>query len=200
MNAVIKERLLTPQELKYVDEYCKSSVKTHAALAAGYSKASLATQLVRLNKSSIVQAHIKKTLEKQSKKLAIEGQKVLQALALIGFSNIHDFLTKDPASGRVVLKQFDQLDRDKLSAVAEFTETDTPHGKRTRLKMYSKLDALEKLGKHLKLFEDQVTNNTQVNVSIGNAMEAISFDSILDKIDSGSSADKTIEHKSDTTA
>ncbi len=93
-------------------------------------------------------------------------ERVVQELALIGFADMGTYLTLggDPKGGPTARLDWSKLPADATKIIQEITQEehtggrghDTGQIKRTKFKLYSKLDALEKLGRHLSMFTDKV--------------------------------------------
>lgn len=106
----------------------------------------------------------------------ISAEKVLQELAVIGFSNIADYVRVD-ADG-IPMPDFSAVTRRQFAAIGEVTyediETGQRTGKRVKFKLLDKKGALVDLGRHLGLFKDDRTVNVNVH-----ADAATTFDSRL---------------------
>lgn len=106
----------------------------------------------------------------------IAAEKVLQELAVIGFSNMADYVKMDEMGNPIV--NFTNVTRRQFAAVAEITiediDTGPRKGKRTKFKLLDKRAALVDLGRHLGLFKDDRTVNVNVH-----ADAATTFDSRL---------------------
>ncbi len=146
------KNVLMPQQRLFVHEYLIDLNAMQAAIRAGYSEKTAGSQACRLLKNVKIKAAIDKALEKRAQKLEITGDRVLQEIAKIGFSNMRDFMRWGP--GGVRLKDSDELTEEQAACVSEVVETATESGGSIRFKLHDKLSALEKLGKHLKLFTD----------------------------------------------
>lgn len=133
-------------------EYLIDLNAKRAAIRAGYSERSAEVTACRMLRTPKIKAAIDKALEKRCAKIEITGDRVLQEIAKIGFSNLTDFMQWGP--GGVKLKSSDELTVEQAACVSEVVETTTESGGSIRFKLHDKLSALEKLGKHLKLFTD----------------------------------------------
>lgn len=99
-------------------------------------------------------------MEARSKRTRIEADRVLEELADIGFGNMGDYATIDPDSGRLVL-DMSALPEGGTALIQELTQEesveargdDAERVRKTKIKLYSKLEALEKLARHLKLYD-----------------------------------------------
>jgi len=97
-------------------------------------------------------------LEIAREKHAIDASRVLVELAKVAFANLGDYVSDD---GQVNLAR---LTRDQKAAIIEYTVDDLSRGrKRIRIKLSSKLDALDKLARHLGLYLDSSTLNVTQN-------------------------------------
>lgn len=153
------DKMLTAKEAAFVAAYITDpdGNQTRAAKAAGFSSAQ------GLMKRPHVRKEIGKRMNKAMAKKQITAERVVEELGKIAFANIDDFVDDE-------YRIEDKPSRKKMAAVQEVT-TETllapldkdgnplpgkDDVKRVKLKMYSKLDALDKLGRHFKLFTDKV--------------------------------------------
>lgn len=141
---------LTAKQRKFVKEYLVDLNATQAAIRAGYSK-NCAAEIgaENLRKPQIADA-VQVGQAKLADKAGITAERVLNELALIGFSDPRAVMEWD-ADG-VSLKPSVDLSRDHAAMVAEVVQTKDG----MRIKLHSKTDALAKLGQHLGLFKERV--------------------------------------------
>lgn len=100
----------------------------------------------------------------------INEKNVLQQLARIAFADAGDLLVPDDAGGFTI--DFGLITANMRSAISEFTVEETHVGRgedavpvtKVKFKTHSKLQALEMLAKHLRLFEDATTINIESDV------------------------------------
>ena len=132
-----------------------------SAIKGGYggTPESAAQYAVELIKKPHVKAAIQEGMRERSIRTGIDQDMVVRALSRVAFSNIKDFvdwvafsvptdfIDGDPG-GRIIIKPIDEIDVDKLSAIAELSS----NGGRRKIRMHDKLKALELLGKHLGMF------------------------------------------------
>jgi phage terminase small subunit len=143
---------LTEKQKLFCKEYVIDLNGFKAACRAGYSKLSAAeTASEALDNPYIVQ-EINRLMESRNKRLEITADHVLKELARLAFSDARR-VVKWGHKGIEAVDSEDLADDDAL-AIAEISQVETIHGMRTKVKMYDKLGALDKLGKHLKLFSD----------------------------------------------
>jgi phage terminase small subunit len=153
---------LNVRRRKFVDAYLAGGIGSQAVIAAGYqargnSAEASAVQLLRNIQVQAAleerRAELRGTLTTSAGDL-ITVERVLQELALIAFADLHDFVTWD--ADRVTVRDVARVDAQKRRALAEVAQTVTINGSTIRVKLHNKLDALEKLGKHLGLFPDKL--------------------------------------------
>jgi phage terminase small subunit len=130
-----------------------------AAIKAGYSEKSAKKIGWKLGKKANVQHLLRKFRERIEARTGITKARVLNELARLGFSDIGNYFVVE--NGRVRFN-FEELTRAERAAIQELTIEETAEGKgknrrpvtRTKLKLANKREALELLGRHLKLFEN----------------------------------------------
>lgn len=156
---------LTRRQEIFAAEYCVDSDGKRAAIKAGYSEKTAESQASQLLKNPKVSDVISKKTQKILNKLEISAEKVLQELALLGFSNMLNYVTiGDDGQADIDLSK---LTREQAAAIQEIS-VDATGGTgdgerrqvlRTKFKLSDKRGALELLGKHLKLFTEKIELN-----------------------------------------
>jgi phage terminase small subunit len=164
---------LTDKQKKFVEEYLIDLNATQAATRAGYSKKTAYSMGQRLLKNVEIQAKIQNAMDKRSHRTEITQDWVLEELRRIAASNgamYAKVVTKERYETIVdengdtkqipVTSQFVELtDTDKLSEVQESAISgieQTRNG--IKVSTYDKIRALELLGKHLGMFNDNSNN------------------------------------------
>lgn len=165
---------MTQKQQIFVSAYLADLNATSAAIAAGYSPKTAYSQGQRLLKHVEVSAEIQQKLGKIFGKFEISERRVLQEMARIAFSDIRKIFTDDGS-----LKEINELDDDAAAVIAgveheklfeHFGKGQAKHvGTTTKVKLNSKNQALEMLGKYLKLFND-ATTNIQVNIQLASTL------------------------------
>jgi phage terminase small subunit len=154
--------VLTPKQLRFVEEYLIDLNATQAAIRSGYSeKTAKVIGAENLTKPDIAAA-IKAAQAARSQRTQITADMVVQELARIGFSNMRSF-TKFGPDG-VTLKDIDDLDEDAARCIAEVSETKTKDGGSIKFKLHDKKGALDSLGRHLGIFVDKTEHSGSVTV------------------------------------
>jgi phage terminase small subunit len=162
---------LTAKEARFVEEWPVDFNGRQAAIRAGYSAKS-ATEIAyeNLRKPHIQQA-IRQKLKERSRNAEITKQMLVQELRLIAFADKRDFF-RVTESGTLVL-DMDIDDPLLLRSIAEVTQEDFPDGKgedaqrvrRTKLKMYDKIRAIELIAKLEGHYSDKLELSGEVKTS-----------------------------------
>lgn len=143
---------LTPKQQKFCEEYMIDLNGTQAAIRAGYSKKTAFTIANENLNKPYIQSVISELKQKLSAKTGITAERIINELAKVGFSNIQDYL-KEGGS----FKDFLKVDANQAGAISsiKFATTTFEGGERqeVQVKMWDKVSALEKIGKHIGLFE-----------------------------------------------
>jgi phage terminase small subunit len=159
--APIKPPIFTAEEKKhrFVLLYFKKPNGMEAAKAAGYSgtEDSLITTASRLLADAKVQAQLQAMRDRLQERTGITVDKLMHELGKMAFSNIRTFMR--PGTNEIDLTQ--DISEEDWACVSEvITETYMDGGgpsarevKRVKIKLYDKLTAIEKAGKHLGMFD-----------------------------------------------
>jgi phage terminase small subunit len=163
---------MKPKQQKFVDEYLIDLNGSQAAIRAGFSPKAANRTGSRLLSRVDIQAAIAKGRAIMSKRTGITQDRVLTELAKIGFSDIRKVLTPD---GNVQSPH--DWDDDTAGAISSFevVASRTPDGSEVtesvhKFKVWDKLSALEKIGKHLGMFKVDVAR-TDTNIEISPAKD-----------------------------
>jgi len=149
---------LAPRQAQFVAQYLIDLNATRAAQRAGYSPKTAYSQGQRLLKNVEVQSAIQAAMDKRAEKLEITADRVLDEIAKLAFFDPRKFFEDDGS-----LKRIQDLDDDTAMSLARMEvielfegsgEQKHAYGLMKKIKLADKLSALEKLGKHLKLFSD----------------------------------------------
>lgn len=158
---------MTQKQERFCQEYIIDFNGARAAIAAGFSEKGAAVAGSRLLSDVNVQAEIQRLKQELQVSTKISAERVVTELAKIGFSNIQDFL--EPGNNLIDLTS---VDADKAAAIGSIkrVEVETEFGTRitTSFQLWDKVSALEKLGKHLGVFEadnNQKRPLIQVNIA-----------------------------------
>lgn len=153
--------MLNDRQKRFIAEYIVDLNATRAAIRAGYSAKTADRIGSRLLGKVEIAAAVAKAQERCAAKLEITAERVLAEIACVAFSDITDYIREDGTIDWTLIKG---LPREKRVAVQKLI-VDTTGGagdgerkkiERTRFELASKLEALEMLGRNLKLFTDKI--------------------------------------------
>ena len=112
------DRELTDRQERFAQEYsANGGVAATAAVAAGYSAASAASQGSRLLKNVNVAARIRELHEETAHRLGATRETVVSELAAIAFSSLGNIVTFGPAG--IELRPIDEIPRADLAGIAD---------------------------------------------------------------------------------
>ncbi len=158
---------LTPQQRRFVDEYLVDLNATRAAIRAGYSEKTAVQQASRLLTNVNVQAAVAEAQAARAARVGITADNVLRELARLGLSDVRRMFRDDR-----LLNPGEWTD-DAAAAVAgiEVDKRKDPgedgeYYTVTKIKLWDKNSALEKLCKHLGLFDKDNSQKPAMVVNI----------------------------------
>lgn len=138
----------------FIEEYLKDLDAQRAALAAGYSASMAASKAYQWVSGSKVKPHVFAAVcaaqKKRSERTEVTQDAVVRELARIAFGSARQVLEWGPDG--VTLKSSDELDDASAAMVAEVSESRNSR----RVKLHSKVHALELLGRHLGMWKDKM--------------------------------------------
>lgn len=132
---------------KFADEWLVCRNQAKAALAAGYAPRSVNIHATRVFNHPLVQEYIKPLLKELTEKTHLSAERVLEEIARVAFANLGDYYKLDAKGKKFVIKELDELTKAQQACISEYAP-----GK--HIKLHSKDSALDKLGKHFKLYTD----------------------------------------------
>lgn len=162
----MSDKPLNPNQLRFVEEYlCDQSSATAAAIRAGYSIKSAKSIAKELMKDERIKDAIEVGQANLRKKIGVTAERIIQELAMIAYAKPGDTikLTGDgdyEANIDTPIRK-EQETGGSPSEVLVSTVVDKKGNKSKAVtiktvKLSDKIAALEKLGKFLGLFKDQV--------------------------------------------
>ena len=166
---------MTKKQKRFCEEYLIDLNATQAAIRAGYSPKSAGDTGSEILKYPDVRAYVDKLLAEQSVRTGVIADRVIRELAKVAFVKATDVIDTDTGNVRD-----DATDNDRacIAAVkvkrvngADFDSTER------EIRLCDKVKALELLGKHLGLFEDNI------NVDVNGAVK------IVDDIEDGNTSE-----------
>ena len=139
---------LTHMQQLFVQEYLVDLNATQAAIRAGYSPETAASQGHRLLRNVEIEEKIKSAMDARAERTGITADRVLSELAAIGFASMGDYLTTE-SNGNHKLN-FAKLTRDQMAGITEIKiESNGMGGRKVQIKLKEKLAALVLMGRHL---------------------------------------------------
>jgi phage terminase small subunit len=144
---------LRPKQRRFVDEYLCDFNATQAAIRAGY-RAKRADQIGYENlRKPEIQAAIAQRQQALQQQCEVTQERVIQELASIAFSDLRAYMQWGPDGIR--LEPSSTLTPQHARVVKQLVVTVTEAGRTVRLALHDKVSALDKLGRHLRLYNDQ---------------------------------------------
>lgn len=159
---------ITPQQQRFVDEYLIDPDNAAAAAKrAGYSIKNAASLACNLLKHPGVAKAVKEAMGQRAKRLGITQDRVLQELALIGFAKLSDAVTMhEDGDASVDMKGLSESNKQPAEVIVTITKGKNA-GKSVivkSVKLADKVSALEKIGKHLGMFKEQVEHSGKLTL------------------------------------
>lgn len=159
---------LTPQQLRFCEEYLIDLNGKQAAIRAGYSEDSATQQASRLLTYANVSAKITELTARRSARAAINADQILAELSRIGYTDIRSIF-KDDGTIKDVKDWPEDLAR-AIASVEVLEEYDGSGKDRTwigftkKVKFWDKPRALELMGKHKALFPNKFEHSGKVTL------------------------------------
>jgi phage terminase small subunit len=155
-NATLNEK-----QKRFAAEYLIDLNATQAAIRAGYSEKTAASQGQRLLTNVEIQKLVQRGMDERGERTEITQDRVLQELAKVAFSDLRKVLT--PGGALIDAQDWDDDVAGFISSVEVVKKPSGEHDEEGRpvvehvhkIKAWDKMAALEKLGKHLGMFVDR---------------------------------------------
>jgi phage terminase small subunit len=164
---------MTEQKKRFADKYFETLNGSKSAVYAGYSESTSRQIAYNLLQEPEVEEYLTKLREKYELKTGITKEKWLNELAEVGFSNIQDFI-EDSNN----IKDISKIEKSKAASVSSVKKTviEGEFGTKevVEFKLHDKLNALEKIGRHLGYFEkdnEQLKSQTQNIINLGSGVK-----------------------------
>lgn len=159
----MKERGLTPKQARFVDEYLKDLNATQAAIRAGYSARNAGKIGPELLGKTRIAAAIAERMGEREKRTEITQDRVLLEIARLALFDPRKLFNADGSP-----KSIQELDDDTAAAIAGLDVVATGNaemgvGQVMKIKIADKNSALEKLARHLGMYNDKL----DVNLNLG---------------------------------
>ena len=157
---------LNPRQELFVLEWFKDGNASRAAAAAGYAPQGARMRGYALLANPRVKAHIAAKRDKREKKFDVTAEKVLEQAARMAFVDPRAYVN---AAGELI--PLHQLSDEAAAALQGLEVDQGQNGKmRTRYKLVDRGAAVDKLMRHLGMFEK---DNTQAVDAVGNLLASI---------------------------
>ena len=146
---------LNDRQAAFVREYLIDLNGTQAAIRAGYSKRSASGIAIRLLRKNHVQAAIQAAMDARAKRLELSADNVLEEIRRVAFCDPRQFFRADGS-----LVPIPELSAEAAAALAgmdveEVGGGDRPLIRTKKIRLVSKVAALEMAAKHLRLLVDR---------------------------------------------
>lgn len=139
---------LTGKKLSFAINYAIHENGARACRDAGYSEKTANRKAYQLLQDPEIKAEIDKLIAERMKRLEITGDRVLNELAKIAFTDTTDII--DLAKGVLTIEDFEALSPEQRACIQSAKKTKEG----IEIKLYDKIAALTKLGQNQKLFTD----------------------------------------------
>jgi hypothetical protein len=152
---------LTPKQKAFCDYYLHTFNATQSAIQAGYSHhTALKGEILHIPK---IQMYLQERQHRIANSIDINREKILKEIARVAFTNAGDFYNSDGS-----LKPLAELSDDARASIADLRITrKIKAGKETEevhLKMHNKMEALDKLARHLGFYNFGATYKPQPEI------------------------------------
>ena len=152
--------LSNPKYEAFCQEYMKDLNGAQAAIRAGYSEKGANVKGAQLLAIVSISERIAELMQERQQRTQVTADMVIAELAKIGFHNVQDFVN----GGNSIL-ELKHLDANKTAAVSSVKTTLKADGDLvSEVKFHDKVAALEKLGKHLGIFERDNKQKTEITI------------------------------------
>lgn len=145
---------LTEKEKKFIEEYLMDFNGTRAVVASGYTenRKVAAVQAHQLLRKPNIQRAIAAHFSRRKKKFEKEEDRILEELRAIAYAQITDTCKWTKRGIKLIPSR--KLKKKHVKAIAEISEVSTDKTTTLRVRKHDKLKAIELLGKHFGMWED----------------------------------------------
>lgn len=144
------QKTLTAKQARFVEEYLVDLNASAAARRAGYSQKTAEWIGPQLLTKSHVQEYLQSAQRERSARTGITADRVIAEIAKVAFADPRKVMSWGP--GGVELKDSESLTDADAAIISEVSESISQSGTSVKVKLHSKLDALEKLAKHVGVY------------------------------------------------
>ena len=153
--------MLRPMQQRFVDAYLTNPNATQAAIKAGYSEKTARSQGQRLLTNVDIRAAIDEARKAAAERARTDATRVLEEVAAVAFSDIGHILDfSGPAPRLRPVNEIPEAARRAIASIKlkRYTEGKGDQAREAEvleLRLWNKNDALDKLMKHLRLFNER---------------------------------------------
>jgi phage terminase small subunit len=171
MEALNMGKELTDKERRFVGEYLITLDANNAAKKAGFSSSVAASKAYQWVSNGKVKPHVYSAVQEaicdREARTKITQDRVIQELARIGFSDLRNLINDDGS-----FKHPSGWSADAAAAVASFEVATTNRGEGAiehvaKIRAWDKVQALEKLAKHLGLYAKEGGKGANIQFNFG---------------------------------
>ncbi len=153
---------LNAKQKRFCEEYVIDLNGTQAAIRAGYSEKTANEQASALLAKLSIQNYIAKLQEKKAIRINLKADDVINEIRKIAFADIKDFASFDKDG--VIFYSSDKVDG---TVISEVTSNRIGDKINMKFKLHDKMKALEMLGKHLRIFGDEIaTQPVKIKITL----------------------------------
>lgn len=161
---------LTKKQKRFVEEYLIDLNATQAAIRAGYSPDTAYSIGQENLKKPEIKIHIDKAMAERSRRTGVNQDRVILELARIAFLKLTDVVDSE---GRIK----DGASEDDLSCIESIkykhSDSETGSSIEREVKAASKIRALELLGKHLGMYQNNLNVTLETSEKLDDIMSQI---------------------------
>lgn len=155
---------LNDKQKRFCQEYIVDLNGTQAAIRAGYSEKTAKEQAARLLTNANIEEYIQELIGKRSQRTQVTADMVIRELARIAFADPRRVM--DWSDGGIIIRDSSDLSDDDAAIISEISFKPGQFGTSKKIKLVDKLAALDKLGRHLKLFDKDTTDPDEQPVPV----------------------------------
>lgn len=152
--------MLTPKQIRFVQEYLLDLNGKQAAIRAGYSAKTAEVQASRLLRNAQVAQAVAEAQAKRAKEVGVEQNRVLEELAVVGFSSVQHYTVDD--NGDVQLAEgvpasaWRALSSIKRKVTVRGSGEEATITREVELRLWDKPATIRMCGQHLGMFVERV--------------------------------------------
>jgi len=145
---------VTALQRRFIDEYMVDLNGAQAAVRAGYAAGSARYSAARNLARKDIKAEVAARIADRATRVKVTADQVIKELARLAFVDPSRIMSY--SRGRIRLSETDSLSEDDRRCVEELSES---VGGGVKVRLASKVKALELLGRHLGLFVDRMEHS-----------------------------------------